>query len=740
MSRRRPRFESLESRELLAAAAVDAWVTPVVFSDAFFYAAADSEHGTELWKSDGTEQGTALLKDLRAGAGGSEISQLTPCGSTLFFTANDGSKGVELWKTNGTASGTVLVKDICSGPDKLTAVGSTLFFIADDGVNGTELWKSDGTASGTVMVKDIWNGVNSGCGWSSELCAVGNTLFFSAQTAEGNYELWKSDGTANGTVLVKEIRSGVVGSYPAQMIAVGNTLFFTADDGGTGTELWKSDGTASGTVLVKDIRPGSSGSTPTNVVVSGSTIYFSANDGTHGFELWKSDGTASATVLVKDIYSGSTGSSPTELTVMGNAVFFAANNGTNGTELWKTDGTSGGTVLVADIRNGVNGSNPGRFAVVGNTLYFTASDGASGIELWKSNGTTGGTTLVKDIRPGSVGSNPIHLTPYKEQLLFAASDEYDANQLFKSNGTESGTSRVTPYKIRPTAKIANAAGLSVREGCSLQLSATGSVDPAGEGLVYLWDFLNTGKYTEYQNDTVWFDAGKLNGKPGRSQAIRLKVRDAEGTESEVVTANVSIFDVMPTYQVNQPSELVAGRFAQWEFAANDTISDPIIKWAINWGDGSETVVNGGPLSRIFDTHFYRESKSYTITIKTTDIDGVESSAKLGIYVTPQPTVQQAASHEIPAAELYTHNADYGSKPWEDTTIVKTNADDTMRLRQMLDLDQSRESKAATSVADFIWADDGSLFADWIDFANEWDSYERTNVFEEELLKDLVLIE
>ena len=291
----------------------------------------------------------------------------------------------------------------------------------------------------------------------------------------------------------------------------------------------------------------------------------------------------------------------------------------------------------------------------------------------------------------------------------------------------------------PTAKINDAAFLSVRERCNTLVSASDSTDPLMQGLIYCWDVDGKGMFTESSNSTVWFDAEKLNGKPSQNQAIRLKVRDAEGTESEVVTANVSILDVMPTYQVSQPSELVAGRFAQWEFAANDTASDPIMKWAINWGDGSETVVNGGPLSRIFDTHFYRESKSYTITIKTTDIDGVESSAKLGIYVKLPPAVQQAASHEIPAAELYTHNADYSSKSWEDTTIAKTNADDTMRLRQMLDLDQSRESKAATSVVDFIWADDGSLFVDWIDFANEWDSYERTDVFEEELLKDLVLI-
>ncbi|WP_232023636.1 ELWxxDGT repeat protein [Microcystis viridis] len=50
--------------------------------------------------------------------------------STLYFTANDNVNGQELWKSDGTEAGTVLVKNINPGsgfsgnyPRNLTAVG-----------------------------------------------------------------------------------------------------------------------------------------------------------------------------------------------------------------------------------------------------------------------------------------------------------------------------------------------------------------------------------------------------------------------------------------------------------------------------------------------------------------------------------------------------------------------------------------------------------------------------------------
>ena len=82
----------------------------------------------------------------------------------VFFGADDLTHGEELWSSDGTTPGTAMVKDInpCesayyrdSRPRFMTALEGRLFFAADDGTTGEELWVSDGTADGTELVKDI---------------------------------------------------------------------------------------------------------------------------------------------------------------------------------------------------------------------------------------------------------------------------------------------------------------------------------------------------------------------------------------------------------------------------------------------------------------------------------------------------------------------------------------------------------------------------------------------------------
>ncbi len=110
------------------------------------------EVSTSLIKSDGTEAGTSSIKtfDFRSG---SPITGLTNVNGTLFFAVSsstffDDIEGEiaannELWKSDGTEAGTVILKDIkpglgSSNPNGLTDINGTLFFSADDGSNGRE--------------------------------------------------------------------------------------------------------------------------------------------------------------------------------------------------------------------------------------------------------------------------------------------------------------------------------------------------------------------------------------------------------------------------------------------------------------------------------------------------------------------------------------------------------------------------------------------------------------------------
>jgi ELWxxDGT repeat protein len=471
-----------------------------------FFLAYTAETGIELWKTDGTAAGTALVKDIYPGLPDSNILELTAVGDTVFFTANEPGHGRELWKSDGTAAGTVIVKELTAGTvgtslSDFTEMNGTLYFVARTDDLGEELWKSDGTAAGTVIVKDI--GPGTGNSYPSDLKAINGTLYFQAlgSSSQGT-ELWKSDGTAAGTVFIKDINPGTSYSSPYGFTALGNQVLFWANNGTTGSELWKTDGTAAGTVFVKDINPGPNGSGaryPT--LVGGTTVFFQATTSTNGYELWKTDGTAAGTVLVKDINPGTLHSFPKELTAVGSTLYFAAEEPTAGHELWKSDGTEAGTVLVKDIRSGTGGSNPTELTALGGSLYlvtlpgtlmrsdgtaagtvavstmgpyswyvknlavmngwlyFNGNEPLTGEELWKSDGTSAGTVLVKDVHPTPNTSEPAFLTAVGDKAFFFAGEQGTnaGRALFASNGTEAGTVRVSDltatYSPRPMAAL-----------------------------------------------------------------------------------------------------------------------------------------------------------------------------------------------------------------------------------------------------------------------------------------------
>lgn len=286
-----------------------------------YFTANDGVHGNELWKTDGTEAGTVMVKDIETRTDGgrrSEVAGLTNFGGTLFFTASNSTVGNELWKSDGTEAGTVVVKDVygglggsfpnqfpnSAGPAGLTVVGNTLFFAASSIVNGTvarRLWKTDGTAAGTVLVDMVDSPLNP-----TPVIAAGDTLYFFADMPATGVELWKSDGTEEGTMLVMDINPGADDSWPGPWpVALGNLLYFVAGDRSDSSgypmnnELWLTDGTPDGTRQVSDFPFNDAARlAPGSLKAALGTVFFVIDDGTHGNELWRL--TPAATTAVFD--------------------------------------------------------------------------------------------------------------------------------------------------------------------------------------------------------------------------------------------------------------------------------------------------------------------------------------------------------------------------------------------------------------------------------------------------------
>ncbi|MCA9213603.1 MAG: peptidylprolyl isomerase, partial [Planctomycetales bacterium] len=388
-----------------------------------YFAADDGETGNELWKSDGTAAGTTLVHDIFPGTGyqayygdgpySSNPIDIVSSNGRLYFAASDKDNGRELWASDGTSNGTVLVKDIAEGadtdyytvphsssPTEIVGTGGMIFFAADDGVNGRELWQSNGTAAGTVMVKDIKTGEEPYYYYDyqygtmpassnpNSLTLVDGQLMFTAETEEHGRELWISDGTEAGTSLVRDILPGTDGGFDGsefdRLIEVDGILFFAGIDD-DGRELWTSDGTSNGTLQVSNIGPGAdNGVIGTDFVELNNILYFNADDGIHGSELWRSDGTPGGTSLVRDLEIGDDGSYPEFMTIVDSRIFFAADTSDSGNEIFESDGTAGGTFLAGDITSGPGSSFPEELGALDNILLFSASstNQGGGREAW----------------------------------------------------------------------------------------------------------------------------------------------------------------------------------------------------------------------------------------------------------------------------------------------------------------------------------------------------------------------
>ena len=144
-------------------------VTPV--GDGYFFTTKDGGTGTALWHTDGISAGTERLAlgsngriapgAYQAEGAGQRGFERAAIGTTLVFAGSDPAAGEELWRSDGTPEGTVRLQDLRtatdSNPGPVVEAGEHAYFtteVSDPGTGGvvTRLWRTDGTEAGTEAV------------------------------------------------------------------------------------------------------------------------------------------------------------------------------------------------------------------------------------------------------------------------------------------------------------------------------------------------------------------------------------------------------------------------------------------------------------------------------------------------------------------------------------------------------------------------------------------------------------
>ncbi|MCC6000756.1 MAG: hypothetical protein JJU19_07815, partial [Pararhodobacter sp.] len=516
------------------------------------------QHRTELFVSDGTDDGTFMVRNIGGIGFNGEPRFMTPLADgRIVFSAADGRRpaeghsGRELWITDGTAAGTELLKDINPGarnggwannsdPSQFQVLGNgKVVFFADDGVHGREPWVTDGTPEGTFMLRDLTPGPEGTTGFSSNtrLLDDGRLLINNAYVTDGTREgtvpydpepapdpefprqpdlfgrginqdaypvervsfpvglsetrsLFAANGAQKisadrfqGFELVEKVPESA-GTFSFQIFAEHGSRFAMMISGPDGSvfrsgsahrSLFGDDPDANAntsiSVPVQDLGDGPiviSAMAPAvrvtndqdariSVTYSGAngsvtqeSIHFSA-PGTRwmapSFETMQAlgDGPISVSAVRGEVRDE--GNTTRTINLRYELTDFHGVIPT-GRELWVTDGTEAGTRMIADILPGAIGSDVSNFMrFLDGRVLFSAVDGTPpeagepAASLWITDGTSGGTIKLSDgvgqIDPSMINRDPI--SPGQDKLVILSRG---GNALWVTDGTPAGTDRI----------------------------------------------------------------------------------------------------------------------------------------------------------------------------------------------------------------------------------------------------------------------------------------------------------
>jgi hypothetical protein len=283
----------------------------------------------ELWRTDGTTQGTYKLDTSRTTQLNLHVFK-----DKFYFNGSESNNSFNSWTTDGWLKPSKLVPNLAFSSGVWTEKG--FIGIGQDPINGFGLRFSDLSNGGTINLGDAGYGQTS-------FTKLKDKVYFFAQNDSCILAFYETDGTRTGTRLVKPLVNRKDASYEEKAERV-----FQAND----------------------------------------RIYAEVLTPQYGYEIFISDGTMQGTTIA-DVWKGGGNSyyspywdSRRPIDFTDKNVYFVANNGISGPQIWQANTTNNTVNRVSDNSRNRGLRNTHTLGGIGNQLLFTTQKD-SVLSIWR---------------------------------------------------------------------------------------------------------------------------------------------------------------------------------------------------------------------------------------------------------------------------------------------------------------------------------------------------------------------
>lgn len=617
-----------------------------------FFVANDSVHGHELFVSDGTANGTKMVKDLRqVNYQGANIDRLTSYADKCFFTARDthymSPRAWELYVSDGTTTGTQKVlahsqvtEGIGNGSYQIGVGSGSLFVGGFFDSTGHELWIVTDTTVNTppaITTQPVSNTTCSGANTSFTVLATGTALTYQWQVNSGTgWSAVPNTGIySNPTSAMLSLTGVTMGINSYQYRCIVNGAYAPSDTSDPAT------------ITISTLPTITTQPTSSTICAGANTSFTTVATGTALTYQWQvNSGSGWSGITNGGIYSNAT---------TGTLNLTAASIAVNSNQYRCVVGgacTPGDTSNIVTLT--INGlptitTQPANSTICSgaNTSFTAVATGSALTYQWEVNNGSGWSSITN----GGIYSNATTGT----LNLTAAGTAVNNNQY---RCVVSGTCSPGTTSNSATLTI-NTAPVVTTQPVSSTICSGGNtsftVVTTGTGLTYQWEansgngwgpVSNTGIYSNANTSTLNLTGA---GTGVHNYQYRCVVT---GTCWPWATSNAA------TLTVNTAPAITSGPFSSTicensntNFSVTATGTALTYQWQVNSGSGWSGITNGGIYSNA-------TTRTLNLTAATTSVDNYQyrcvvsgacasavtsSSATLTINTAPAVTMQPANS-------------------------------------------------------------------------------------------------